>query len=387
MEKKIKIAGVATKAQGIKWFMLDNLRYAAKNGFESYIICELSDMFDGENLAGITYLPQKMSRGNVSPLEVIKSVRMLYKVFKKEKFDIVQYTSSNAALYGSIASWLARVPVRIYCQWGISYTDYTGIKKWFYKTMVKATCLFSTRVQPDSFSNLEFAIAENLYSRKKGNVIFHGSACGVDLNKFNISKKEKWSKEMRNEYDIPHNDRVIGFVGRIVPEKGINELLEAFMSLDSDHVSLFIVGPYYETEKLNQEIFKKAKEHPKIHFTGPVSNPAKSYAAFDFFVFPSYREGFGSVALEAAAFGVPTIVSNIKEPTEFIHHGENGIVCEVKSTDSLRGAMKNALSMNTGEYAILSRNCYNKVKSEFDSQLYQCEFVKDRLKLYKESQK
>lgn len=167
MEKKIKIAGVATKAQGIKWFMLDNLRYAAKNGFESYIICELSDMFDGENLAGITYLPQKMSRGNVSPLEVIKSVRMLYKVFKKEKFDIVQYTSSNAALYGSIASWLARVPVRIYCQWGISYTDYTGIKKWFYKTMVKATCLFSTRVQPDSFSNLEFAIAENLYSRKK----------------------------------------------------------------------------------------------------------------------------------------------------------------------------------------------------------------------------
>ena len=387
MEKKIKIAGVATKAQGIKWFMLDNLRYAAKNGFESYIICELSDMFDGESLAGITYLPQKMSRGNVSPLEVIKSVRMLYKVFKKEKFDIVQYTSSNAALYGSIASWLARVPVRIYCQWGISYTDYTGIKKWFYKTMVKVTCLFSTRVQPDSFGNLEFATAEKLYSRKKGNVIFHGSACGMDLKKFNISKKEKWSEEIRNEYDIPHNDRVLGFVGRIVPEKGINELLEAFMSLDSDNVSLFIVGPYYETERLNQEIFKKAQEHPKIHFTGSVSNPAKFYAAFDFFVFPSYREGFGSVALEAAAFGVPTIVSNIKGPTEFIHHGENGIVCEAKSTDSLRGAMKDALSMDTGEYARLSQNCYNKVKDEFDSQLYQCEFVKDRLKLYKESQK
>lgn len=387
MEKKIKIAGVATKAQGIKWFMLDNLRYAAKNGFDSYIICEQSDMFDSENLTGITYLPQKMSRGNVSPLEVIKSVRILYKVFKKEKFDIVQYTSSNAALYGSIASWLARVPVRIYCQWGISYTDYTGIKKWFYKMMVKVTCLFSTRVQPDSFGNLEFATAENLYPRKKGNVIFHGSACGVDLKKFSILKKEKWRKEIRNEYDIPHNDRLLGFVGRIVPEKGINELLEAFMSLDSDNVSLFIVGPYYETERLNQKIFEKAKEHPKIHFTGPVSNPAKFYAAFDFFVFPSYREGFGSVALEAAAFGVPSIVSNIKGPTEFIHHDENGIICEVKSTDSLRGAMRDALSMDTGEYARLSQNCYNKVKNEFDSQLYQYEFVKDRIKLYKESQK
>lgn len=387
MGKKIKIAGIATKAQGIKWFMLDNLRYAAKNGFDVHVLCEQTDIFTYENMAGITFLPQKMSRGNVSPFEVVRSVWMLYKVFRKERYDIVQYTSSNAALYGSIASWFARVPVRIYCQWGISYTDYTGIKKWFYKSLVKATCLFSTRIQPDSFGNLEFAISEKLYSRKKGNVIFHGSACGVDLSKFDIIKKKEWRREICREYNIPQNNRVLGFVGRIVPEKGINELLEAFMTLGIDDVSLFVVGPYYEAEKLNQEIFNKAKNYPEIHFTGPIGNPAKFYAAFDFFVFPSYREGFGSVALEAAALGVPTIVSNIKGPTEFIHDGENGIICEVKSTNSLRKAMKYALTMDNKEYERLSRNCYEKVKNEFDAKLYQREFVQDRLQLYKESQK
>lgn len=135
MGKKIKIAGIATKAQGIKWFMLDNLRYAANNGFDVHVLCEQTDIFTYENMVGISFLPQKMSRGNVSPFEVVRSVWMLYKVFRKERYDIVQYTSSNAALYGSIASWFARVPVRIYCQWGISYTDYTGIKKWFYKVI------------------------------------------------------------------------------------------------------------------------------------------------------------------------------------------------------------------------------------------------------------
>ena len=176
-------------------------------------------------------------------------------------------------------------------------------------------------------------------------------------------------------------------MGRIVPEKGINELLEAFMTLGIDDVSLFVVGPYYEAERLNQEIFNKAKNHPEIYFTGPIGNPAKFYATFDFFVFPSYREGFGSVALEAAALGVPTIVSNIKGPTEFIHDGENGIICEVKSTNSLRKAMKYALTMDNKEYERLSRNCYEKVKNEFDAKLYQHEFVQDRLQLYKESQK
>lgn len=386
MEKRIKIAGIATKALGIKWFMLDNLRYAARNGFDPYIICEPSDIFENENLDEITYVPKKMGRGNVSPFEVVRCVWMLYKEFKKEKYDIVQYTSSNAALYSSIAGWLAGIPVRIYCQWGISYTDYTGIKLWFYKAMVRITCLFSTRVQPDSFGNLEFSIKEGLYSRSKGNVVFHGSACGVDLSKFDYDRRDEWGKEVRRTYGIPDGEKVFGFVGRIVPEKGINELLEAFMTLGRDDVSLFVVGPFYEAERLNQEIYQRARNHEKIHFTGPVNNPAKYFAAFDFFVFPSYREGFGSVALEAAALGTPTIVSNIKGPTEFIHHMENGLICEPRSMERLKDALIVALGLSEDEYKQLSDNCHKKAANEFDSRLYQKAFVEDRLLLYTMSQ-
>lgn len=382
MGNKIKIAGIATKAQGIKWFMLDNLRYAAKNGFDPYIICEPSDIFENENCEGVTYIPQKMGRGNVSPMEVLRCVWNLYKEFKRGKYDIIQYTSSNASLYGAIAGWLARIPIRIYCQWGISYTDYSGFKLWFYKTMVKVTCKLSTHVQPDSFGNLEFSIKEGLYPPQKGNVIFHGSACGVDLKRFDYTQKENWGKDIKEQYNIPSEDKVLGFVGRIVPEKGVNELLEAFMTLKREKVSLFVVGPYYEIKRLNQEIYLKAQKHPKIHFTGPVSNPAKFYAAFDFFVFPSYREGFGSVALEAAALGTPAIVTNITGPTEFIQHHENGIICEVKSVESLRHAMIEAIEMPVSKYQKLSDNSYNKVKNEFDSSLYQKAFVEDRVRLY-----
>ena len=127
MEQKIKIAGIATRGQGIKWFMLDNLRYAAQNGFEADVICEPTDMFKEEDMSLINYIPVPMQRGNVSPMKVLKCTWRLYRIFRKNKYDVVQFTSSNAGLYASIASWMARVPVRIFCQWGISYKeDYTG---------------------------------------------------------------------------------------------------------------------------------------------------------------------------------------------------------------------------------------------------------------------
>ena len=383
MEKKIKIAGIATKAEGIKWFMLDNLRFAANNGFEPYIICEPSAIFDGEDLAGITYQPIPMQRGNVSLMEVLKSTWRLYNNFRNNRFEIVQYTSSNAGLYASIASWLARVPVRIYCQWGISYTDYTGFKLWFYKTMEKVTCMFSTDVQPDSFANLKFSQEEGLYGAKKGSVIHKGSANGVDMSRFDIANKLDWRCEIRKQYGISEETKVIGFVGRLVPEKGINELLESFTKLKANNTKLIIVGPYYEVERLEQELYNAAQQNPNIIFVGPVSNPAKYYAAFDFLTLPSYREGFGSVVLEAASMAVPTICSNIKGPTDFIRDGENGILCDVKSADSLYDALAKAITMTVEDYKQMSDTVYNDVKRDFDAKVFQKHFVADRIRLLK----
>ena len=238
-----KICGLTTLPITIKSFMLGNLNYMADNGYKAYVISQPGEILQKEHLGKVQFIPLLIKHGNVSPLEVLKTIWTLYKIFKKERFDIIQYATSNAALYASIAGWMARVPVRIYCQWGISYTDFHGVYLWFYKLMEKITCIFSTSVQPDSPSNLKFSIQEGLYKASKGHVLLNGSATGVDLTKYDCSMKKRWNKDIRDMYSVPQDSFVFGFVGRLVPEKGINELLEAFLSINGEKIYLFLVGP------------------------------------------------------------------------------------------------------------------------------------------------
>lgn len=379
---KIKICGVTTKAFGIKWFMLDNLLYAGQHGFIPYIICEQTSIFTEDELHNMKYIPLEMKRGYVSPFEVIKSIANLYKILKKEKIDIVQYNSSNASLNCCIAAWLARVPVRVYCQWGMSYSTYSGFKRFFYRTIEKVVCLFSTDVQPDSFANLEYAMKDKLYNPKKGYVIGKGSANGVDMDKLNIDNKAQWREEIREKYSIKKNSIVFGFVGRLVPDKGVNELLSAFLKFQNPNYKLLVVGPYYEVDKLDQEVYKRAQSNPNIIFVGNVSNPAMYYASMDYLVLPSYREGFGSVVIEAASMGVPTICSRIKGPTDFVKDNMNGFICEVKSVESLYETMSKASKLTNVEYERISQCAYSDVARDFDARVFRELFVKNRKELF-----
>lgn len=364
--------------------MLDNLRYAAERGpFKSYFICEQTNDFTDDELRSLTYIPLAMNRGNVSPFEVIRCIWQMFRIFRREHFDIIQYASSNAGLYASIAGWLARVPVRIYCQWGISYTDFSGVKQSFYKFMDVVTCLFATNIQPDSYANLNFAIFEGLYPARKGSVIHKGSATGVDTAKFNIDKAKIWRKQIRCQYSIPNDAQVLGFVGRLVPEKGINELFSAFMSLSEYNIYLIVVGPEYEVERLDQELWNRAKQHTNIILCGSQPNTAPFYAAMDYLVLPSYREGFGSVVLEAGAMQVPSICSNIKGPTEFVKDMQTGIICEPMSDESLRMAMSRALALDDETYRNLALNAYKSVKQDYDAEVFRRYYLEDRIKLLK----
>ncbi len=377
-----RLCGIMTKAFGVNAFMLDNLRYAAEKGpFKSYFICERTDEFTDNELHLFTYIPIDINRGNVSPLEVISCTYRMYRLFRSNRFDIIQYASSNAGLYASIAGWAARIPVRIYCQWGISYTDYKGLRLWFYKLMEKITCFFSTYVQPDSFANLKFAVSERLYAIDKGYVIGKGSATGVDMSKYDRSKFGEWRVKVRKDYNIPLYSMVFGFVGRLVPEKGVNELFESFLKIKDPTIRLLVVGPNYETERLNQELWGKAHNDSRIIFCGSQSNTAPYYAAMDFLVLPSYREGFGAVVLEAGAMGIPSICSNIKGPTDFVKHHINGILCEPMSSESLSEAFNDALKMSEKEYKILSSNAFTTVKNDFDANVFRAKYLENRIEL------
>lgn len=375
-----KICGIAVKSYGIKYFMLDTLSYLGDNGFQPYAICEYDENLKN-NIQNITYLPLSIKRGYAAPWHIIKNIIDLYRIFRREKFHIIQYTSSNASLVASIAGWLAKVPVRIYCQWGMAYSDYKGFKRFIYRSFAKITCQFSTNVQPDSYANLKYAIEDKLYPASKGNVIFNGSACGVNLDKFSIVKKADWRCQIREHLNISHDAFVFGFLGRIEKDKGLDELFEAFLALNKMNSYLLVVGPEYNINSLNNELLKKVRQNPKVIFIGPVNCPEYYYSAMDCLVLPSYREGFGSVVIEAAAMAVPSICTNIKGPTDFIKDGINGLVCDVKSVESLYLALNRVFNMPKEEYSKLSEKAYCLATSNYDAEKFRIALLKDRLSL------
>lgn len=383
--KSKKICGLTTLPVTIKAFMLENFKYIAEHGWVPYAISQPTEMLTKEMLGPVNYIPVNIKWGNVSPWEVVKTIWKLYKTFRRERFDVIQYATSNAALYSCIAGWMARVPVRIYCQWGISYTDYSGLKLWFYKTAEKVTCMFSTSVQPDSKANLKFSLEEGLYPPKKGSVLFNGSACGADMVKYDIKKKKEWAEEIAGKYGTRKYRKVFGYVGRVVPEKGINELLDAFMAINDRESLLLIVGPTEDVVRLNQNLYQKSLSQENIIYVGPVPNAAKYFAIFDYMMLPSYREGFGMTVLEAAAMGVPSIISNIKGPTDLIRDGFNGLVCEVKSVESLQKTMQKALQLKDEDYKVLCKNAYQEVLEKFDAVKFKQAFLDNRTMLLENS--
>ena len=379
---KIKICGITTRP-GTAKIMVPTLSYVAERDYDSYLICQPCDNFSNDAIAPITYIPVEMGRGAVSPIEVIKCTYRLYKIFKQQRFDIVQYASSNAGLYASIAAWMAHVPVRIFCQWGIPYTDYTGMKLKFFKFMEHFTCLLSTSVQPDSHLNREWAIKEGLFKPKKGVVLGKGSAQGVSLKRFDIQKKTIWREEIRKQYQIPENMKVFCFVGRIVPQKGVNELMEAFIRIDRNDTYLFILGAPDEINSLDQELLTKIKKKKNVVFTGAVSDPERYVSASDYLVLPSYREGFPNTILEAGALGIPSIVTRINGMIDLIVEGKTGFVCEIKSADTLYCAMTKALTQTNEEYKTMSYNVYTTVKNDFDAEYIKECFYNNRQELIK----
>lgn len=385
----IKICGLTTQACTINAFMLKNLNHAAKNGFDCYAISQPDYLclFTKESLGEVKHIPLNIKWGYMTPHELISVVYRLYRIFKKEQFDIIQYATMNAALCASIAGWLARIPVRINLMWGLDFVMFKGWKRWLYYCSTKLICMLSTNIQPDSFGNLQFGLSNGLIREGRGEVIFNGSACGLDISRFDYRKRSEWRDEIRKSHNLSKYKVVFGFVGQLYYDKGINELFEAFLNINAPDCALVMVGGIDKMDTLNQEILEKAKQNDNVFILGRKSNPEHYYASFDFLILPSYSEGFGMCVLEAAGVGTPSIVSNIKGPTDFVKDGVNGLICEPHSVMSLQSAMKKAINMSNDEYNRLAQNALNVARNNYNSEIFKKKFVENRKKLYEESKR
>ena len=374
-----KICFITTVPGTLESFALPTAKAMHEDGeFDISFICADDSGFADRLPEYIHYFPVNMKRG--INLYGIKATYEMYKIFKSEKFDLVQYSTPNAALYASIASKLAKVPVRLYCQWGIVYVSFKGIKRKIFKTLEKIVCKLSTWIEPDSFGNLKFSRSEGLYDEGKSSVVWNGTSAGIDLQRMDISQKKPWRREIRRRYGIPENAFAYGFVGRITKDKGIYELFEAFDEISRDNdVYLLAVGK----REIDDGELEEVEKNPRIIFTGNVNDPEMYYAAMDVFVLPSYREGMANSIMEAEAMGVPVIVTDIPGTVDAMSVGVTGLTVKKADVVTLRDAMnemyKNGELRN--RFASVSRDF---VEKNFERKELISRIIKDRKRLLRE---
>lgn len=332
-----KICFVVTVSMTVDQFLRFGFDEFHNNGYDISLICDMDEDYVTGLPDYVHPYPIKMSRG-IDPSGLINAIKLMKKIFSENKFDIVQYSTPNAAFYASIAAKKAKIPIRLYCQWGLVYLGFSGIKRTIFKTIEKIICRKSTDVQPDSKGNLDFCRQNGFYNAEKSRVVWNGSANGIDITKFDYSNKEIWKKQIRQEYNIPDNKIVLGFLGRVGKDKGFEELMAAFKSLKSKYTNIVLlyVGPNEKPDTVNQESLKFFGDCPDIIYTGGwVDDAERYYAAMDIFLFPSYREGFGNVVIEAEAMGVPVVVSDIPGPQNGMVDGVTGFKVPARTVEPL----------------------------------------------------
>ena len=343
----MKICYVTTIPATIQSFILPLAEYLHENtDWDISFICSDDEKFEKSLPEYINFYPVHMERG--ISVAGVKAMFQIKKILKKEKFDMVQYSTPNASLYTAMATKLAKIPVRLYCQWGIAYVGFNGLKRKIFKIVEKFVCGLSTCVQPDSKSNLNFARSEGLYSEKKSSVIWNGSACGVSLDKFNVKRKNEYRSYIREKYNIGRDTFVYIFIGRVTRDKGINELLSAFKRLNDDSV-LFLLGNNEVDTSVNRELYDWSLENKNIIYTGNVDDVERYLSAADCYVLPSYREGFGMSVIEAEAMGVPVIVTDIPGPVDAVIDNKTGLLVKKADENSLLDAMKKIRKLNDQE--------------------------------------
>lgn len=361
-----KLCICTTVSLTLKTFVVPTAEYLHKKcGYDITLICNEDKDFENSLPDYIHFIPVKMARG--IDFSGFKSVFDFIKVFRRENFDMVQYSTPNAACYASIAAKLCRVPIRLYCQWGIRYIGLSGISRKIFKAIEKMVCRNSTDIRAVSPLNKEFAVSEGLYKTDKATVVGNGGTIGVDMQIYDIEKKQEWRQEIRSKYRISEEDFVFGFSGRVSLDKGCTELFSAFRELTQNglNAKLFIVGPF-DDYGIESELINWAKSSENIIFSGMVdgSQMCKYYSAMDVLVHPTYREGFGMVIQEAGALAVPVITTKIPGASEVMEDGISCLLVEPKNVSELAAAME-SLFLDRETSARFGKNAYDRTKKRY----------------------
>lgn len=330
-----KICYVATISHVVFSFLRGHVNGAARD-FDVTIVCHEHDSHLLKDFPA-RFVPLEIQR-KISPLDDLKILIKLFKFFKREKFSIVHSIMPKTGLLTMLAGWLAGVPVRIHTFTGQVWATRRGFAKWFLKLFDHLIVALSTHVLADSSSQAKFLEAEGIFSPGQGQVMGHGSICGIDPDHFKPDSSER--DRIRHELEIPPEAIVLLFLGRLNKDKGVDLLAGAFSEIADSGRNVYLIYAGAEEDVSYEEIKRIAGTNSdrlrRIPFT---SMPQAFMAASDIFCLPSFREGFGQVVIEAAACGIPAVSTRIYGITDAVADNETGLLVKPGSAEELKQAL------------------------------------------------
>jgi capsular polysaccharide biosynthesis glycosyltransferase capM len=368
-----KLIRITTVPISFKVLLKGQLRFMASNGFDVKGVSsegeELREIHENE---GIVMEAINMSR-KITPFQDLKSLWEMWNFLRKEKPQIVHTHTPKAGIIGMLAARLAGVPHRLHTVAGLPLMEATGIKRKILNFVEKLTYSSATRVYPNSKGLYDFILQNNFTQSNKLKIIANGSSNGINTAFFSPAQVSEIEKvALREKLNIQPDDFVFVFVGRIVSDKGINELIKAFSQLQTAEnneqigIKLLLVGGLEsDLDPLNPETLAEINQNRDIISVGFQQDVRPFFAISDALAFPSYREGFPNVVMQAGAMGLPSIVSDINGCNEIIVEGENGLIIPSKNVEKLKEKML-TLARDKNLYIKLKENSRRMIENRYE---------------------
>ena len=308
----------------------------------------------------------------ISPIQDLISLYRLYAFFRKEKPDIVHSMTPKAGLLSMIAARLAGVPIRVHTFTGLIFPSRKGFMQKILIALDRLLCLCATQIYPEG-QGVKNDLMRYRITKKPLQIIANGNVNGIDSACFDPALfSEEYKKKLKSELKITPEDFTFVCIGRLVGDKGINELIAAFRKLSAEitHLKLLLVGPTEpELDPLLPQTIEEMAKNPSIISVGWQDDIRPYCAISNAMVFPSYREGFPNVVMQAGAMGLPSIVTDINGSNEIINQNTNGLIIPVKDETAIFNAMEMLLS-DKKLYISLQKNARELIVPRFEQKVF-----------------
>lgn len=321
--------------------------YLRERGFHVHVITSRGKLLEEyARREDVSVWPVEMLR-RITPIRDVGAVWQIWRILRQVRPLIVHAHTPKGGLLGMVAAWLARVPVRVYHVQGLPFMTAQGGRRALLRWTERVSCFLSNRVFSISLSIREVLVAEGLCPANKVRILGHGSPNGVDLDRFCPARFGASAREaVRNQFGVPMAASLLGFLGRVVRDKGIIELAGAWGTLREEFPELHLVvaGPVEPQDPIPPDVQRLLQEDSRVHMIEWVENTAGFYAAIDILVLPTYREGFGSVLIEAGAMEVPVIATRVPGCVDAVEDGLTGTLVPASDVGALVDAVRRYLS-------------------------------------------